>query len=139
MMSIIVLFAFIILLSVSGLHFYWAFGGRFGGPAVIPSKVGGEVVFVPRMLETLAVALLTLAAGVLLLVQNDYFSIYTANVYTYWGCLLCGLVFFIRTIGDFRYMGFTKRIKGTAFANNDTRYYSPLCFFLSAVFVLSVI
>ncbi len=33
----------------------------------------------------------------------------------------------------FRYVGFFKRVRGTRFAEMDTRYYSPLCLTLSVL------
>lgn len=33
----------------------------------------------------------------------------------------------LRSIGDFRYVGFFKRARGSRFAELDTRFYSPLC------------
>ncbi|WP_422091165.1 DUF3995 domain-containing protein [Tenacibaculum ovolyticum] len=45
-------------------------------------------------------------------------------------------VFFIRSIGDFNYVGFFKKTKNTMFAKNDTNYFSPLCLFLSIIGVI---
>ena len=36
------------------------------------------------------------------------------------------------TKGNFRLVGFFKKVRGTRFATLDTRYYSPLCLFLAA-------
>ncbi|WP_205190355.1 DUF3995 domain-containing protein, partial [Burkholderia sp. LMG 13014] len=41
------------------------------------------------------------------------------------------LIFAVRAVGDFRYVGFFKRIRGSRFARMDTLYYSPLCAALS--------
>jgi hypothetical protein len=43
------------------------------------------------------------------------------------------LVFAVRAVGDFRYCGFFKRVKGTAFARKDTLIFSPLCTLLAAL------
>ncbi len=40
---------------------------------------------------------------------------------------LVSLLFLGRAFGDFRYVGYTKRIRGTEFAKNDYFIYSPLC------------
>jgi hypothetical protein len=40
------------------------------------------------------------------------------------------IVLIIRAIGDFKYVGFFKRIKNTPFARYDTQYYAPLCLYL---------
>ncbi|EGD05771.1 hypothetical protein B1M_04736, partial [Burkholderia sp. TJI49] len=37
------------------------------------------------------------------------------------------LIFAVRAVGDFRYVGFFKRIRGSRFARMDTLCYSPLC------------
>lgn len=42
-----------------------------------------------------------------------------------------GIVFIVRFIGDFKWVGIFKKVKGTSFAKNDTLYYAPLCLFLS--------
>jgi hypothetical protein len=42
-------------------------------------------------------------------------------------------VLLARAIGDGRTLGFTKRVRDTAFARNDTRLFSPLCLFLAVV------
>jgi len=36
-------------------------------------------------------------------------------------------VFALRAIGDFRHVGFFKRVRGCRFARLDTLAYSPLC------------
>ncbi len=43
------------------------------------------------------------------------------------------LVFAARAIGDFRYVGFSKRVRGSPFARRDTYVYSPLCLLLAAL------
>jgi Protein of unknown function (DUF3995) len=40
------------------------------------------------------------------------------------------IVFLLRSLGDFRYAGFSKRIYGTTFATFDTWFYSPLTLLL---------
>ena len=46
------------------------------------------------------------------------------------------LVFAARAIGDFRYVGFSKRVRGSPFARRDTYVYSPLCLLLAALIVV---
>jgi hypothetical protein len=42
------------------------------------------------------------------------------------------LVFVLRAIGDFRLVGFSKRVRGTRFARLDTLVFSPLCLAIAA-------
>ncbi|MNR06004.1 hypothetical protein D3C85_1220580 [compost metagenome] len=139
MSTMIVYLSATILVFISLIHVYWAFGGRWGSRAALPQKKGGATVFRPRMLETLAVALIILGVCVVLLAQSETLSILQANSFTKWSCILCGAVFLIRAIGDFKYLGFFKRIKDTTFSVYDTRFYSPLCLFLALSFVLALI
>ena len=44
--------------------------------------------------------------------------------------LALGLV--ARAVGEFKYVGFFKKVRGTRFARMDTILYSPLCLLLSA-------
>jgi hypothetical protein len=46
---------------------------------------------------------------------------------------LIAAVFALRAIGDFRYIGFFKRIRDTRFARLDTLAYSPLCAVLAVL------
>ncbi|KRE83053.1 hypothetical protein ASG89_13045 [Paenibacillus sp. Soil766] len=45
----------------------------------------------------------------------------------------------LRAIGDFKYLGFFKKVKHTSFSYYDTRFYSPLCLFLAISFLLTVV
>ncbi|MBN3819698.1 DUF3995 domain-containing protein, partial [Paraburkholderia sp. Se-20369] len=47
------------------------------------------------------------------------------------GTVVLALIFAVRAVGDFRYVGFFKRIRGSRFARLDTLCYSPLCAALS--------
>jgi hypothetical protein len=47
------------------------------------------------------------------------------------GNLLIAFIFLARAVGDFNYVGFFKRVKRTAFAKNDSRYFAPLCLFIA--------
>ncbi|MBD3922444.1 DUF3995 domain-containing protein [Paenibacillus sp. PR3] len=137
-MGIIVMAAAVILLIVSGLHVFWAFGGRWGELAAVPEKAGGGLAFKPGPLETAAVAVLILVACYFLLAEGELLSALHTNALTEWGSILCAIVFGIRTIGDFRYVGFFKRYKRSRFAKCDTWFYSPLCLFLAAAFVVAL-
>jgi glyoxylase-like metal-dependent hydrolase (beta-lactamase superfamily II) len=48
-----------------------------------------------------------------------------------WLCYALALGLFARAVGDFRYVGFFKKVRGSRFARMDTFLYSPLCLMLS--------
>jgi hypothetical protein len=48
-----------------------------------------------------------------------------------WLAIAMAGAFGLRAVGEFRLVGFFKRVKGTRFARMDTLVYSPLCALLS--------
>jgi Protein of unknown function (DUF3995) len=116
----------IIFLIISGFHFYWAFGGKFGSKVVVP-EISGKSAFKPSVSATIMVAFAILVGAWLSWKPNSN----NHDIIFIYGNLAIGIVMLIRAVGDFKYVGFFKKIKGTLFAQNDTRYYSPLCFLIS--------
>jgi hypothetical protein len=116
-----------VLLLLSALHLYWLASGRGPSTAVVP-EVGGRPAFVPGMAATLAVAAALAGAAAIVLTRAGVWraSPLPATL-SYWGTWVLVVVFLGRAVGDFRLVGFTKRVRGTAFARWDTALYSPLC------------
>jgi hypothetical protein len=121
--------AIVILLLAAAIHLYWAAGGKGGKAAAVPTAEGRAVIK-PSPLSTALVAaglcviaaLLAFRIGWLQLpgVAND-------NIFVQIAAWLIAAVFALRAIGDFRYVGFFKRIRDSKFARLDTLAYSPLC------------
>ena len=55
------------------------------------------------------------------------------------GPIAVGVVLLARAVGDFRYVGFFKRVRGSRFATLDSRYFSPLCLLLGLGALWSVL
>ncbi|TXC85885.1 DUF3995 domain-containing protein [Metabacillus litoralis] len=127
----------IILALVSVLHFYWVFGGTKGIQAVLPEKKEGKVAFTPRRVETVIVAVGMIGVAFILLVQNNLISFFTPNSFTKWSSIILSIIFLLRSIGDFKYFGFSKRVKNTTFSKYDTQLYTPLCLFLGIILMTS--
>ncbi len=114
---------------IAGLHLFWALRGGVRDSAVIP-EANGRPLFVPTRLATVAVAILLLCASWLLLVAGGYASDLGFRYLGRLGAFAVGVVLIIRAIGEFRYVGFFKRVRSTRFAVLDTLWYSPLCLLL---------
>jgi Protein of unknown function (DUF3995) len=126
----------LILLAISGIHFFWAFGGRWGVDAAIPTSQDGKKTLSPDIFATLVVAFGILAMALLHLEKIQMGGIPCLGLpipawINAYGLKIISGIFLIRAIGEFRYVGFFKKIKNTKFANLDTKYYSPLCLILS--------
>lgn len=115
---------------LSGIHLYWMAGGKKGTLSAIPSD-GSELLFRPSIASTgIAAGGLALAGWIALELGEAVQSPMLPDwLITYGGWVLAGL-FLIRSVGDFRWMGFFKKQKGTLFAKWDTVLYSPLCLFI---------
>ena len=116
-----------VLLLLGALHLYWLVGGRGLSTAVVP-EVDSRPTFVPGPVATLAVAAaLACAAAIVLTRAALWRPSPIPAALAYWGTWALVAVFLGRALGDFRLVGFTKRVRGTAFARWDTAVYSPLC------------
>ncbi|OPA76254.1 hypothetical protein BVG16_18845 [Paenibacillus selenitireducens] len=124
-----------ILFVISGLHFYWVWGGSGGYRAVIPSMETGPI-FRPSKLGTGVVAVLLALAAWLALewggIQRGLFS----DILLKYGGWLLTVVFLVRAIGDFKWVGFFKKKRGTVFAKWDSLLYSPLCLLLGTALLM---
>lgn len=121
----------LILLAISGIHFFWAFGGRWGADAAIPTSQEGKKTLSPNTFATLVVAFGILAMALLHLEKVQTLGLPIPVWINAYGLKIIAVIFLIRAIGEFKYVGFFKKIKDTQFAILDTKYYSPLCLILS--------
>jgi hypothetical protein len=137
MVGVVGLLACGVLMSLGLLHLYWAFGQRSVGTAFIP-EVGGRPSFVPTGFATVVVASLLFAAALLVFGRLYRWGEPAVGWIFTWGAAGVAMAFFLRAVGDFRLVGFFKRVRGTTFAMWDSRLFSPLCLGL-ALAVLAVI
>jgi len=113
------------------LHCYWLVGGRMGILAAIP-EVDGKPAFLPSATATFVVAFGLALCALLLAAASGLVSLPVPHSVLSWFTRALALVLLLRAIGDFRLVGFFKRIRGSRFARLDTVLYSPLCLALSA-------
>lgn len=133
-MQIINLTLIIITFALATLHFYWAFGGKIALLNTLPEH-NGKKLFMPSKVATISVAFALLFIC-LFAVQLYKFNLFIdlETIHYLIMANLIGTVFLIRAIGDFKYLGFFKKIKESKFAIYDSKYYSPLCLYISFSF-----
>jgi hypothetical protein len=123
-----------ILVALSGVHVYWALGGTGGKGAAIP-EVHGQPLLTPRPVVTVGIAgCLALAAAVAAL-RGGLFWPAGDHVAVHIAAGLLGVVFAARAVGERRYLGLFRRVKGTRFARWDTWLFTPLCATIAAGFL----
>ena len=119
------------------IHAYWAFGGQAGSLAAVP-EVHDRPAFVPSAAATFAVAIGLVACAVLVAASAGFIVSTVPATWVTWLAVALAFGLFARAVGDFRLVGFFKRVRGTRFARLDSAVYAPLCLVLAlAVFYVA--
>ncbi|MCU6712719.1 DUF3995 domain-containing protein [Paenibacillus sp. J5C_2022] len=134
-MIILPIISCLILLLLAFIHVYWAFGGTKGIHAVIPQDDHHQRKFTPGKWATLLVALCLFSACLILGIQSSLIPFAGLANLARILCFFCFLVFGLRAIGDFNYVGLFKKRRKTFFFKMDTVAYTPLCLLLSFTFI----
>jgi Protein of unknown function (DUF3995) len=120
------------------IHAYWALGGRAGSLAAVP-EVGSRPAFVPSAPATFAVAVGLVACAVLVAASAGMIGSTVPAPWITWLSLALALALLARAVGDFRLVGFFKKVRRTRFARLDSAVYAPLCLALAvAVFFVAM-
>ncbi len=133
MITVLTLIQSTTLFFLAGIHFNWALGGEWGFDAALPTKENGERLINPKKPDSAIVGFGLASFGLyyLILVGWVNWSIpWWALEYVRW--VIAG-IFTLRAMGDFRYVGFTKKLRTTEFAKKDTQIYAPLCLGLGII------
>jgi hypothetical protein len=120
----------VVFCALALVHVYWALGGRALKAAAIP-QVEGKRAFNPSKLGTLAVVFALGAAAMLIALDAGLLALPVPKSFVSTFVFVLAFVFFARATGDFRLVGFFKRVRGSPFARLDTLVYSPLCLLIA--------
>jgi len=135
LIALVVVIAFV---ALSAIHVYWALGGGMGKAAAVP-ELNCRPAFVPSARSTLAVAVGLASCAVLVAASAGLVVSSSPAAWVTWLSFVLALVLVARAVGDFRLVGFFKRVRGTRFARLDSAVYAPLCLVLGlAVFYVAL-
>lgn len=129
------LIAACVLAAAALIHIYWAAGGRLGRGAALPER-DGRPVLRPSALGTLAVGFALLVAAALIAVRSRVITAPALDHLAAIAAWALAVIFAARAIGDFRYVGFFKRVTGSRFARLDSALFSPLCLALGTLIAI---
>lgn len=137
MKPILALIAILIFVLIAGIHFYWAFGGRRWTDLAVPSSSHQKPLFTPGPLATVVVGIGLILFAWILALKIGFLnnSLLSDQAITY-SSLGVAIIFLLRAIGEFKYIGFFKKVKQTKFGQMDTLYYSPLCLIISFIIIV---
>ncbi len=119
-----------VFIGLSLVHVYWLVGGPVGRLAAIP-EMDGKPVFQPSAVATLVVAMVLALCALLIAATAGVVMLPLPKFVLVWLTRALALGLLLRAIGDFRLVGFFKRVRSTRFARLDTAVYSPLCLALA--------
>ncbi|MFT5306777.1 MAG: hypothetical protein ACI89M_002304 [Chitinophagales bacterium] len=117
----------LIFFFLGAVHFNWATGGTLGYKQSLPTKESGELVMTPKKFDSALIGVGLSAFGLFYIMESELISHQLpAWIFTYGGWVIPA-VFLLRAIGDFKYVGFFKRVKSTKFSKFDKKFFTPLC------------
>jgi hypothetical protein len=112
-------------------HLYMAWSPRTGATGSVPS-VDGRPLFVPSTGATILVAIMLVLFACLVAATAGFVQVAVPQPTLRWLSYLLAAGLFARAVGDFRFVGFFKCVRGTRFATLDYLLYSPICLLLAA-------
>ena len=116
----------VIFILLSILHFYWAFGGKLWYDDVLPTSSNMQHKLNPSATAGLIIAFGLLFLALLTAGNLGLFDRYIKRTYFRYSTFIITIIFLLRAIGDFKFIGFFKTVKSTSFGLNDTCFFSPL-------------
>jgi hypothetical protein len=111
-------------------HFYMAAAPSTGRTGAVP-MTDIKPLFVPSARATVAVGVVLLLFALLVAGTAGMMSFGLPGWLLRWLSYGLALGLLARAVGEFRYVGFFKRVVGSRFATLDTFVYSPLCLALA--------
>lgn len=121
----------LLLAILSSIHFYWAFGGKWGFELALPQNAEQQKMLNPKPIDCAIIGLGLLAFSLFFLYSVKLLPLPLPSWLLPNGLWIISGIFFLRALGDFRYVGFSKGIRNTRFSRLDSFYYSPLCLLIS--------
>ena len=88
-------------------------------------------MFVPSTAATIAVGVVLALFALLVAATAGLVSLAVPRFVLIWLSYGLALGLLARAVGEFKYVGFFKRVRDSRFAVLDTLFYSPLCLLLS--------
>lgn len=126
----------IIFTTLGIIHFNWVLGGTFGFSASLPTKETGERVLNPKKMDSAVVGTGLLAFGFFYLIKSGIISYVLPEWIMNYSGWIIPIIFLLRAIGEFKYVGFFKSVKTTEFGKIDTKLFSPLCLIIGILGIL---
>jgi hypothetical protein len=120
----------VVFMALALWHFRMALSPAGSMSGAVPSE-SGKPLFVPSAKATLAIGVVLVVFAVLVAATSGLINVGLPVRVLSWSSYALALGLLARTVGEFKYVGFFKRVRGSRFARLDTLVYSPLCLLLA--------
>jgi hypothetical protein len=124
------LFVWSVFVGLALWHFRMAMVPTKSESGAVPT-VDGKPLFVPSRKSTVAVGVVLLLFAGLVAATAGVVSVGLPTVVLVWLSYALAAGLLGRAVGEFKYVGFFKRVRGSRFATLDSVVYSPLCLLLA--------
>ncbi|WP_370089317.1 DUF3995 domain-containing protein [Ekhidna sp.] len=128
---------FTIFLALSLLHLSWALGSAWGFENSLPTTEDGTRILNPKKIDCAVVGGGLLLFAIFYLIKADLISFALPEIVMKAASWVIPIIFLFRAVGDFKYVGFFKKVTSTSFAKRDSSFYSPLCLGIGVIAILT--
>tara|TARA_R110002049_G_scaffold273961_2_gene451889 strand:- start:226 stop:645 length:420 start_codon:yes stop_codon:yes gene_type:complete len=125
-----------ILIGLGLIHFNWVVGGTFGFSESLPTKESGERVLNPKKIDSAIVGIGLTVFGIFYIFKSGLIAYNLPEWIMNYGGWIIPIIFLLRAIGEFKYVGFFKSVKKTNFGKLDTKFFSPLCLLIGILGII---
>ncbi|EIJ40307.1 hypothetical protein JoomaDRAFT_3362 [Galbibacter orientalis DSM 19592] len=126
----------LILIVLGMIHLNWVIGGKFGYVESLPTKENGERVLNPKKIDSAIIGIGLIAFGIFYMIESGLIEYSLPEwIIKYRGWII-PIIFLLRAVGEFKYVGFFKSVRKTDFGKLDTKLFSPLCLIIGILGII---
>ena len=97
------------------IHFYWALGGQWGFENALPTNEQGIKILNPKTIDSMIVGIVLLMFGFLYIFSLNLLKNKILIIIRNIGLWVVPIIFVVRAMGDFKYVGFFKQVNYSFF------------------------
>ena len=118
------------------IHLNWVIGGKFGYVESLPTKENGERVLNPKKIDSAIIGIGLIAFGIFYMIESGLIEYNLPEWIIKYGSWIIPIIFLLRAVGEFKYVGFFKSVRKTEFGKLDTKLFSPLCLIIGILGII---
>ena len=126
----------LILIVLGMIHLNWVIGGKFGYVESFPTKENGERVLNPKKIDSAIIGIGLIAFGIFYMIESGLIEYSLPEWIIKYGGWIIPIIFLLRAVGEFKYVGFFKSVRKTDFGKLDTKLFSPLCLIIGILGII---